>query len=274
MNSIAGLAHACIGLLGYVGYLDDTQGTIFLNMPYNNICNLARAFFSFIVVMTYPIEMLIARDVASSFIRRNQIVEVNATIQEFPNPSWRGKHFIDRSEMMIVMVLNTATLALALIMTDLGVVLTYTGALGGSIACFIMPGAVYLGVYGKEFISHTRSLLSLGNSIHEDNDHTQWMDICTVSKPWWFCILGRDNIEITKLTFMDPIVHDTKMSNCHVNNPNEDECCFVDLPHCMDDDSSLLYIAQPSMNRFIISILLIIFGFVNMTASVIQGLRR
>ena len=265
VNTLAGFLHAAFGTLGYVGYLENTQGTIFLNMPYNTICNLARALFSFIVVMTYPIEMLIARDVASSFIRRNKMVDMDYKLQEsLDQPSLR-QYFIDGREIIIVMALNTAVLALAMVLGDLGTVLTYTGAIGGSIACFIMPGAVYIGVNGAEFLNFIRKRLSLGD--REGDDMSLQDFLSRGSKPWWFRILGFpiwwrlasigfENIQSKMATYP------------HVDNILLNRLSLIEDKSVSDTPKTL---AQPTDGRFVTSMLLVTFGVVNMIASLVQG---
>lgn len=59
----------------------------------------------------------------------------------------------------IVLCLYVAALIPALIVNDLGPVLSITGSLGGSCVAYIGPGLVYLGVHGASFIEYTDILL-------------------------------------------------------------------------------------------------------------------
>jgi len=78
VNTMACILYASVAIPGYLGYLEHTDGDIFLNLPDSSLFNVARLFFSFIVIMTYPIEMLIARDVIHSFLLRNDLVEYDS----------------------------------------------------------------------------------------------------------------------------------------------------------------------------------------------------
>lgn len=206
VNAMAFILYVGIALPGFLGYLDHTDGDLFLNLPNNTFCNIARAFFSFIVIMTYPIEMLIARDVISSFIRRNDVKENRSKLLPDSSESkWCSKYFVGGKDLVAVMVLNKIALALGVYLTNLGVVLAFVGAIGGSIACFIMPGLVYLGVYGADFLELMQKYLGFPELV-ETSDQPQLVKTeksclagnlvdplctaCVPCKPWWFYVFG------------------------------------------------------------------------------------
>jgi hypothetical protein len=117
---------------------------------------------------------------------------------------WR-KYLVSGNELVIVMVLNLIALGLGLWLNDLGAVLAFVGAIGGSTACFIMPGLIYIGVNGAEFLQLIRDHLELPDDINSSrenqvvkdehsylagNRHELIMNICTIGKPWWYYVFG------------------------------------------------------------------------------------
>ena len=89
----------------------------------------------------------------------------------------------------------------ALIVDDLGPVLSITGSLGGSCVSYIAPGLVYLGLHGEEFLALITGTLDehRGGSSNGDIELPVAGDANTVmqapqvtatykelSKPWWW----------------------------------------------------------------------------------------
>jgi len=101
------------------------------------------------------------------------------------------------------LVIYIVTLIPALLVKDLGPVLSYTGAIGGSALAYIGPGLAYLGVHGEAFLawlSHvvdgTPNELSGGTSDSNDlpleGDAQANMEDVVITtplagpKPWWW----------------------------------------------------------------------------------------
>jgi hypothetical protein len=269
---MAFILYAGIALPGFLGYLDHTEGDLFLNLPDNTFCNIARAFFSFIVIMTYPIEMLIARDVISSFIRRNDAKETGSKqVSDSSESTWCCKYLVRGKDLAIVIVLNKIALALGVYFTDLGLVLAFVGAIGGSIACFVMPGLVYLGVYGGDFLELMQEYLGRPELVDKmtKTEKSCLADnlaspVCTPSstacKPWWFYVFGF------------PLW--CRLASLGVKNISskiENSSCTAEL---LDDEKDLssdsiqvfipMDTVHPSWFRFLTAIFLIVFGSIVM----------
>jgi len=271
VNSMACILYAGIALPGFLGYLDQTDGDLFLNLPDNTFCNVARAFFSFIVIMTYPIEMLIARDVISSFIRRKDVKENGPKqLPDASESSWTSKYLVGGKDLIIVMVLNKIALALGLYFTDLGVVLTFVGAIGGSIACFIMPGLIYLGVYGGDFLDLIKSNLGVPEHVSTDDRpqltkseksyltgtllETGASTCHSRGKPWWFYVFGFSLW--------------CRLASLGVKNISSCTLEIVDEEKDLSSDSLEIFFPnnniRPSWFRFLTAIFLIVFGSIVM----------
>ena len=83
------------------------------------------------------------------------------------------------------------TLIPALIVDDLGPVLSITGAVGGSCLAYIGPGLVYLGINGEYFLEYiVTNLLGLpasNNTINKNNNNIEIQSLLnSTPKPWWW----------------------------------------------------------------------------------------
>lgn len=98
------------------------------------------------------------------------------------------------------LVIYVATLIPALIVKDLGPVLSITGAIGGCSLAYIGPGLAYLGVHGESFLAYLAEMLDNKNRKVEKNagdlpvegDAAASMQLPASptipqgSKPWWW----------------------------------------------------------------------------------------
>jgi Transmembrane amino acid transporter protein len=115
----------------------------------------------------FPMESFVARHViAKMFFNGDSEGEIT---DEDGNKVPMAKTFgcIGR-RVKIVVLLYIATLIPALIVNDLGPVLSITGSLGGSCVAYIGPGLIYLGVHGEDFIEYTNVLLGKPPKTHTD----------------------------------------------------------------------------------------------------------
>jgi hypothetical protein len=92
---------------------------------------------------------------------------------------------VSGNELVIVMVLNLIALGLGVWLNDLGVVLVFVGAIGASTACFIMPGLIYIGVNGGEFLKLTTGIFSSLDDVDECSKIS-----CTHSYSLWYYVFG------------------------------------------------------------------------------------
>ncbi len=137
------LAMLC-GICGYLGYLDQTQGNILNNLQSNHkLSNTARALLGTTMLFVYPMESFVARHVCVVLLfqgRRAHEGEDSAILA--------------RRDRRITLTVSLYLMALlpAMLFENLGKVLAATGAVGGSSISYIGVGAVYLGVYGADFV--------------------------------------------------------------------------------------------------------------------------
>ena len=140
-NSIGLAAILCVilGVTGYIGFLDETQGDVLNNFEAGSVAaNGARSLLAITMFFTYPMEAFVGRHVLISLFYKGDYSKVKS----------------------ITLGLYVLTLIPALIFDDLGPVLSITGALGGSCISYIAPGFVVLGVNGEAFLKHCEEMLA------------------------------------------------------------------------------------------------------------------
>jgi solute carrier family 38 (sodium-coupled neutral amino acid transporter), member 11 len=149
-----------LGVSGYLGFLQDTKGDILNNFETDSIvANAGRALLAITMFLTYPMESFVARHVLANILYAgdldNDSFDSN-TGQVIPERKFLG--FMGRRECLTLWI-YIAVLIPALIVNDLGPVLSLTGSLGASCVAYIGPGMVYLGINGDEFLAYTARLL-------------------------------------------------------------------------------------------------------------------
>lgn len=150
-SSIFTAALLCIvlGVTGYLGFLDDTQGDVLNNFePGSVAANGARALLAITMLFTYPMEVFVGRHVLISLFYNNANTPREDETTCCPNRGGRMAIF-----------LYVLALIPALIFDDLGPVLSITGSIGGSCISFITPGIAYLGVHGDAFLLQCKEML-------------------------------------------------------------------------------------------------------------------
>lgn len=165
---IAFVCCALLGTMGFLGYLDDVEGNILNNFQKDSVAaNGARGLLAITMIFTYPMESFVARHVVAKIFfngdSEGEITDENGN----KIPMAKALGCIGRREMIVV-GLYIATLIPALIVNDLGPVLSITGSLGGSCVAYIGPGLIYLGVHGASFIEYTDILLGKTPARHTD----------------------------------------------------------------------------------------------------------
>ena len=207
VNSIISIIYIMVSVPAYLGYLDDTTGDIFLSLPSqgtgSTLTNIARLCFLFICIFTLPLEMMVAKDVIKAAFNRLSSIDDDAYVHgastNIVQSSTFCSIFISGRELLIVILLDLLALGLGILFKDLGDACALVGAIGGSLASFIIPGLVYLGVNGDDFIAWTNHLL-LGPD-HSTNITTTVIDgyntnpdvrvyLTDRPKPWWYYLLG------------------------------------------------------------------------------------
>ncbi|EED86198.1 amino acid/polyamine transporter, partial [Thalassiosira pseudonana CCMP1335] len=139
---------AILGICGYLGFLGETQGDVLNNFSLESLeANAARVLLAFTMLFTYPMESFVARHVLIMLIHNGDMDARGG----FTLENERGLLCMNRRQTWTVTV-YLMTLIPALIFSDIGPVLSLTGAVGGSCISYIGPGLVYLGVNGEAFL--------------------------------------------------------------------------------------------------------------------------
>jgi len=292
VNALIAIVYLIVSVPAYLGYLDDTAGDLFLNLPHqgrgSTLTNIARICFLFICIMTYPLEMLIVRDVITSIcFKESQDGDSKPTSFS----SVMGL-FLSGHELMIVLILDAIALIAGLLLHDLGDACALVGALGGSLICFILPGMVYLGVNGEELISWTNTMI--GDEREEMTNSEPLLS--NSSKPLWFYMLGFPiwcriatigNRGVEKKISGTPSLptiasfgsYDDDQSifsgpTYISSSPSYDGSIVSDsFFSCLDYTESVCGIPRGrkvSKVKFIISIILIIFGCINLVSGLLE----
>jgi sodium-coupled neutral amino acid transporter 11 len=173
---------AILGICGYLGFLGETQGDVLNNFSLDSLeANAARVLLAFTMLFTYPMESFVARHVLIMLIHNGDMdarggftLENESRVEEEELGEDAGRDegtvhttgtnrttgsvvegggllCMNRRQTWTVTV-YLMTLIPALIFSDIGPVLSLTGAVGGSCISYIGPGLVYLGVNGEAFL--------------------------------------------------------------------------------------------------------------------------
>jgi amino acid permease len=290
VNTLIAIIYLVVSVPAYLGYLDDTAGDIFLNLPSDGsgstLTNIARYCFLFICIMTYPLEMLVVRDVVKTAWNHPE----TATIT---HNHLNDDLFLNGRELLIVLTLDVFALLLGLWLHDLSDACALVGALGGSIVCFIIPGMIYIGVNGDSFIQWTLILTG-------DEREYGYYDMAEVlhskaSKPWWFYVLGfplwcyiahvgKTGVD-NKLTESSNIQSSGMFAsfddNSIVSNssfissvPSQDDSVISNsFFSCIDYTEGMCGTQRgrrASKIKFVVSICLIVFGLVNLVIGLVE----
>jgi hypothetical protein len=121
-----------LGLGGYLNFFNKTEGDILNNFKDHGVAiDIARVLLTFSMISTFPMEQFVARHCVMKLFGRGP---------EF-NLVWH---------VVVTLVLWGTALLIALVTSDLGVVLEVTGSLAGSLLGYILPASVMLKLYEKQ----------------------------------------------------------------------------------------------------------------------------
>ena len=141
-----------MGVTGYLGFMDDTDGDILINMgrasmtsgeAFQRATNVGRGLLCTTMFFVYPMELFVARHVCVVLFFKGR------RAHEGDDHSVLARN--DR-RVRVTVALYMITLIPATVFDDLGSVFSVTGSLGGSVLSYIGPGLTYLGVHGSEFL--------------------------------------------------------------------------------------------------------------------------
>jgi len=162
----ASLALLC-GVSGYLGYLDNTKGNVINNLGMGDLLsNIARAMLGTTMLFVYPMESFVARHICVVLLfegRRAHEGEDTSILAR------RDRRY------GLTFALYLSALLPAVVLQDLGNVLSVTGAIAGSCLSYIGPGAIYLGIHGDDFLCLIRQgdwwRRFVENETNTDNDN-------------------------------------------------------------------------------------------------------
>jgi len=185
--SLSAILCLVLGVCGYLGFLGTTQGDVLNNFPLDSTAaDAARVLLAFTMFFTYPMESFVARHVLIMLVHNGdmdarggctleneRLVEedelgdgegvgddhtVNTTVTTGSIIEGGGVLCMNRRQTWTMMC-YLITLLPSLVVSDIGPVLSLTGAVGGSCISYIGPGLVYLGVNGEAFLDKVGSWL-------------------------------------------------------------------------------------------------------------------
>ncbi|KAL7503207.1 hypothetical protein ACHAXN_001031 [Cyclotella atomus] len=184
---------AILGVCGYLGFLGLTQGDVLNNFPLDSTqADAARMLLAFTMYVTYPMESFVARhvlimlvhngdmDARGGFTLENesQVEEIELaerrpqegdaeTVNSTNTNQTTGSVIIEGGGILCMnrrqswtLTVYLMTLIPALIFSDIGPVLSLTGAVGGSCISYIGPGLCFLGLNGDAFLAKVNDWVS------------------------------------------------------------------------------------------------------------------
>lgn len=201
---VALLLCALLGTMGFLGFLEETKGNVLNNFATGSVAaNGARGLLAITMFFTYPMESFVARHVIAKILFNGDSEGEVEDGHGNKIPTTKILGCVGRRQK-IVLLLYICALIPALVVNDLGPVLSITGSLGGSCVAYIGPGLIYLGVHGECFIEYTDVLLGKmphtnrtielpvagdANATMQDKHVTQ-APYTAEFKPlwWWLCL--------------------------------------------------------------------------------------
>ena len=123
---IALVTSLTLALGGYLTFFQDTKGNVLNNFPNDHVpANVARALLGLTMILTYPMEMFVARH------------GLHAVLFDGKGPMTNARHYT------ISLSLWALSFVVAMTVTDLGFVLEFTGSLCASVLSYILPSMLY-----------------------------------------------------------------------------------------------------------------------------------
>lgn len=130
-----------LAVAGYFTFTDKTQGNILNNFPEDStFINIARFCFGMNMFTTLPLELFVCREVIEDYFFSHESFSMQ-------------RHFFFTTVILV------ASMAVALITCDLGVMLEITGGVSATALAFIFPAACYYKLLDKKAPWYHRSKL-------------------------------------------------------------------------------------------------------------------
>lgn len=134
---------ALFGIAGYATFTGNSQGDLLENYCWNDdLMNVSRIGFSITILLTFPIECFVSREVIENSFFSNQLP---------PESNWRKFRHIG---ITIFIVVTTYLISMA---TDcLGLVLELNGVLAAVPLAYVLPAVSYLKLEEGPLFSHKK----------------------------------------------------------------------------------------------------------------------
>ncbi|KAK9455829.1 transmembrane amino acid transporter protein-domain-containing protein [Dipodascopsis uninucleata] len=129
-TGVSMVACLTLALAGFLTFRDKTAGNVLNNFPGNSvIINIARFCFGFNMLTTFPLEILVCREVVLDYVYSTQ-------------SSGDTEHSLI-AHRVVTAILTVLTLIIALIVGNLGVVLEVVGSTSACMLAYILPPLCY-----------------------------------------------------------------------------------------------------------------------------------
>mmetsp|Transcript_10152 Transcript_10152/g.15269 ORF Transcript_10152/g.15269 Transcript_10152/m.15269 type:complete len:320 (-) Transcript_10152:10-969(-) len=153
---------------GYLSFGNAVQGDIVNNFSKHGfVATVARMFLSIAMLLTYPMEMVVARHTFDSSLFKRML--------------GMGEPSFIRHALVTTLVWSATTIT-ALSVANLGIVLEIVGAFSSSILGYVLPPVMYLK-------AHKEHILSLLTDSHQDGTNKHWFEVVYSLKPYYVAFL-------------------------------------------------------------------------------------
>ncbi|KAL3801665.1 hypothetical protein HJC23_013170 [Cyclotella cryptica] len=191
-----------MGSFGYLGFLERTEGDIFNNFPLPSAVtdpndlftakaiNVARGVLCCIMFFVYPLESFVARHVIMTNLFRGR--DAHEGDDHVVLDRW------DR-RVATTIILFLSILITALNYSDVGLVLAWTGTVAATSLAYVLPGILFIGVHGQEFLDLVESRWGCTSILHSSAYHFTMYDYIMwymlLIPVWcWFASLGKASL--------------------------------------------------------------------------------
>jgi len=135
---VAFFASLCLGLVGYFTFRGDTYANILNNYAsIDEWANVTRVGYALTMILTYPMEVFVVRHCVGSLL--GLYIDTESPEQKPSLSSY--------SHVIITGLIFASSVGIAVLVTDLGIVLELTGGISATIIGFIMPGLLRITIW-------------------------------------------------------------------------------------------------------------------------------
>jgi sodium-coupled neutral amino acid transporter 11 len=146
--AISGALAVICGVAGYLAFLDETDGNILNNMKtiqdplMTQLNRIAQGMLLVCMFFVYPLEAFVLRHVSMVLFFKGRAAHEGLDHLVLARPDRR---------FLLTFAVYMLTLLPALLLQNLGAVLSVTGSVAGSSLSYICPGLSFLSIHGAEF---------------------------------------------------------------------------------------------------------------------------